>query len=88
MQHIFHFSLNLFYQQDKAVNMWIRCFTISWIHEVGIQFCIVSILNSFYYDILFSEFFYSILLDSLNNFSDVLPAFTYASAIDNLGSIF
>ena len=68
--------------------MRITCFTIFRIHKHKIHFCIMPLLNSLYCYILFLEISfagykeYMICLISLHKFSDVLPAFTFAIAIE------
>ena len=73
--------------------MRIRCFTVFRIHKCSNIFlyftCIEFITLLYTFLVISFDHYteYTICLISFNNFSDVLPAFTCASAISNLGSI-
>ena len=93
-QHIYHF-FNLFYLQDWVIIYEDQCLTIFRIHKYSIHLIsqLYWIHYSLYYCyILFSTFFCSIqkymtCMISFSRFSDVLPSFTFASAIGYLWSI-
>ena len=66
------------------------CFTIFRIHKYSIHFCIIPSLNSLYCYIHFLVISFvrckehMICLISFSTFSDMLPSFTCARAINNL----